>query len=226
MNKEMLSKKQANVFEIIKSYIDSHKEAPTILELRKILSVSSLRTVSQYLNVLERKGFIRRIKYGKRSIEIIGEKKYFNPSTLTIKIIGAAGCDNKTIYADEKHGETITIDKSLLKDFTNKNNVIGIKALGNSMSDFGIEDGDIVLVEITEKAINGDRIVAIIDDMAVIKKVFFTNDAVILYPESKNKDYKPIVMNKDFKIFGKVRKIIKMPHKNIDEELTYHKLDF
>ena len=93
------------------------------------------------------------------------------------------------------------------------------------MLDFGIEDGDIVLIEMNGKVVDGDRVVVILDDMAVIKKLYFANDTIILYPESKNKDYKPIILSKDFKIFGKVQKIIKMPKIKDGEELIYERVE-
>ena len=63
------------------------------------------------------------------------------------------------------------------------------------------------------------RVVAILGDMAVVKRVQFTKDAVVLNPESKSGAYQPIVMPDGSKIFGKVLRTISM--RKDENEITY-----
>lgn len=214
MDKNNLTKKQEKVFKLITDYFDKNGQAPTIFELKKSMNVRSLRTVTQYLEILEKKGYICRDKYVKRGMRVVGKKAYFNPETISIPVFGSAGCDNESILAEPIHDEFVSVSK----DFLGKkgDRLFAIKAIGRSMLEAGINDGDIVLVEKTDEVKNNDRVVAIIDDIAVIKRISFNENAIILNPDSKDESYQPIVMKKDFKIFGKVIDVIKKPE-NKDE---------
>ena len=92
------------------------------------------------------------------------------------------------------------------------------------MVDAGIQNGDYVLVEVTNEVGQNDRVVAIIGDMAVIKRFHRTPNAIVLEPESVAGGYAPIVMREDFRIFGKVISVIQKPYSDIDDvEFVYEK---
>lgn len=206
-----LTQKQEKVLKFIGDYIGNNGEPPTISEIKEFLRVKSLRTVTQYLDILERKGYVYRSKYAKRGIKLIGWKSYFNSELVQVPLIGSAGCDNQTVFAEPNY-EYISISRSLVKNVGGL--VVGIKAIGQSMIEAGINDGDVVLVEQGAEINNGDRVAVIIDEIAVIKKINFIADAIILKPESKDPSYKPIIVDKNFHIFGKVIRVIK----KIDED--------
>jgi SOS-response transcriptional repressor LexA len=116
------------------------------------------------------------------------------------------------VLAQEVFDEYICVASELLHD-RDKARIVSIRAVGDSMQDAGINSGDYVLVEVTEAVSEGDLIVAIIDSFAVIKKLEFANNAVILRPVSTDPQYRPIILSKNFKIFGKVLDVIRMPQR-------------
>ena len=211
-----LTKRQKEVLEVIEKYIAEHDAAPTIPELQKLLSVSSTRTVTQYLEALEKKGCITRSKNKTRGIELKDHKDDIYGETLTLPVIGAAACGSLNVYAEESFNEFVQVAKSLFGG-TRQNEIIVIRALGLSMQDAGIEDGDLVLVELTDEVGDGDIVAAVIDGMAVIKKIMFSKNAVILDPVTSIGSYKQIIMKKDFKVLGKVAHTIKASKKNGDD---------
>ncbi len=217
MDENTLTKNQEKVFRLIGRHFNEHGEPPTIPELKEMLGVKSLRTVTQYLEILERKGFICRNKYEKRGIRPIGYKSYFNPETERIPIYGSAGCDNQSVFAEPIHDEFVSVSKQLIKN--KKGEIMAIRAIGRSMTAAGVDDNDIVLIEKTKNVQDNDRVVAIIDDMAVIKRISFTKNAVILNPDSKEGGYKPIIMNRDFEVVGKVIDVIKGPKEKDENEI-------
>lgn len=217
MRKNHLTKKQERVLTFIRDYIKDNGQSPKISELREMLNVKSLRTVTQYLEILERKGFIYRDKYSKRGIRLFNQKIDINPEIITLKVFASAGCDNQTIFAEPMHDEYISVSKDFLGNRTEK--LKAIRAIGDSMVEAGINNGDIVLVEKTDQVKNGDMVVVIINDIAVIKRILFTDNAIILNPASKDKSYKPIIMRRDFKIFGKVIDVVKKPENNDELEI-------
>lgn len=217
-NIKTLTPKQKKVYEYIHSYIGENSISPTVLEIAEKFCFSSLRTVTQYLESLEKKGLISRSPYQKRGIKIL----QFNPfsQTVTLPIVSSAGCDNLSVFADPKYDEYVTLDREFLHD-KNPQEVVVFKAVGNSMVDAGINTGDWVLTDITENIVQKDKVVAIVDGMAVIKQIHFSPNAVILSPMSNDPQYRPIIMKKDFKVFGKVLDVIK---NSWEEELVYESL--
>lgn len=204
-----LTKKQQSFFNVLKDYIEDHDgKSPTISELMKIMDFSSPRAVSQYLEALEKKGLIQRSHYEARGIQIVEQKR----NTYVIPVIASAGCDNISTMAEKVFGEFVCVARDLLRGLDPKR-VVGIRAIGNSMDEAGINEGDYVLVEVTEGVEQEDLVVAIIDGCAVIKKLDIANNAVILRPVSSDPKYKPIILNREFQIFGRVLEIIRTPQK-------------
>ena len=72
---------------------------------------------------------------------------------------------------------------------------------GESMINAGIYDGDLVLVEQTPVARNGEIIVALMDDSATVKTFYKEKDHIRLQPEN---DYMDPIIVPDCKIMGKV----------------------
>ncbi len=208
----ILTQNQQEVFKQIQKYIENHGQSPTISELKELIGASSLRSVTQYLEALENKGLVTRKRYKSRGIALVDSEDR-QSGIVTIPIVGNAGCDSLSTYADETYGERISVATSFLSGYDPKQ-VIAIRAIGNSMQDAGIKSGDIVLTEVTKNVENGEDIIAIVDDKAVIKRVEFTDNAVILNPVSKDPQYHPIIMQGDFEISGRVVNIIKIKKEN------------
>ena len=76
-----------------------------------------------------------------------------------------------------------------------------LKVKGESMLWAGILDGDIVIVERTPTAHNGEIVVALIEDEATVKTFYKENGHFRLQPE--NDAYEPIIVNEVI-ILGKV----------------------
>ena len=216
--KHILTDGEQKVFSIIKHYFTDYGQSPTLQQIKSRLGVNSINTITRYLKKIEQKGYIFRRKYARRSIELVDiDKNGISVSTTTLPVIASVGCDNLSTYAREDHDEFMEVDSELIKG---KNNPVIIRAVGESMNDAGINNGDYILIEQTEQANNNDRVVAIVDDMVTIKKLQRTKEATILWPESKDSKYKPIVLKDNFKIAGKVICTIQNPYEN-DTKVVY-----
>jgi repressor LexA len=202
-----LTPKQLEVFNAIQSYISEHQESPTLKELAGLMKFPSIRSVVQYLEALERKGLVSRSHYQSRSIKLVGGRTLLS-ETVTLPVVGSAGCDNLAVYAERQADEFITLDRNFLNGYDPRQTVV-IRAIGSSMVDAKINSGDLVLTEITQDVKTGDRVVAIIDSMAVIKKISFTENSVVLSPMSPDPQYRPIIMRENFQVSGKVIDVIR-----------------
>lgn len=207
-----LTERQKYFYETLKTYINKQGRSPTILELVKLMKFSSPRSVTQYLSSLETKGLIKRWRYKNRGIELVGAHMCNTIETITIPVIASAGCDQMSIFAEHLFSDYICVDKALLVGKPTER-IVSIRAIGNSMDEAGVRDGDHVLVEVTEDLRDNDIVVAIIDHFSVIKKLSFANNAIVLNPVSSDATYKPIILRRDFKLFGKVVDIIRTPQK-------------
>lgn len=66
-----LTERQAVALEAIRDWVREHGEAPTQLELARVLGVSGNNAVTYYLDALSSKGWIRKIPFEKRGIVLV-----------------------------------------------------------------------------------------------------------------------------------------------------------
>ncbi len=219
---DSLTAAQEETLALIKRHIARHGQSPTILELKQALSLRSIRSVTQRLEALERKGFISRDRFQHRSIKVLGtiSTQYLASDFIAVPVIASAGCDAMEVFAQDEFGEFIAVDRKLVGRATS---IAGIKAVGDSMIDAGIHNGDYVIVEVTDQVGNGDRVVAIIGNMAVIKRYEQAQGVTLLHPENAKESYTPIVVSEeDSKIFGKVLSIIPGIEWQDDVKIEYY----
>lgn len=215
--KPTLTPKQHRVLEIIKIHMTLSKESPTVEELRCALNVRSQRTVVQYLDLLERKGYILRRKNMHRNIELRQgtDADMPNAMTVSVPVVASVGCDDLSVFAQETYDEYLEVDKEIVD--SEEGGIVAVRATGESMVEAGIQPGDYLLIRFSEHAENGDKVAVIIDDMITVKRLERKDGVTILWPESKDPKYKPIVLRGNFKIIGKVLCVISDPSAELTE---------
>jgi len=199
----ILPKQKQKILQFLKGYIREHGYAPTLSEIAKEFNVSSLATVHEHLQFLERNGFIVRDKDQNRGITIPElEKETAKEASVLLPLVGTITA-GAPIEAIEDRELGIPVPKELVKS---KNAYI-LKVKGDSMIESLIADGDYVVCEKTEYAKDGDTVVALLEDgTATLKKFFRTKNLIRLQPANKN--YKPLY-TKNVVIQGKVLGIIR-----------------
>ena len=155
--------------------MEEWERSPSFDEICSNFGFSSYNTVTTYLKILERKGYIRLPgkKNQKRAIEVISpvETKRFE-----FPLLGkvAAG---KPIEAVEDVG-TIEVPPSMVGE----GDCFVLQVKGHSMQEDGILDGDFVVVKKQPIAENGETVVALINNEATVKKYYNRGDHVELRP--------------------------------------------
>src|SRR3990167_2476890 len=104
----LLTAKQQLFYKTLVKYTTRHGRAPTIAELMVRHKLSSPRSVTQYLESLERKGLILRERYGQRGIKIL-DPEGKGVETVTIHVISSAGCDNVNVFAERSFTDFICV---------------------------------------------------------------------------------------------------------------------
>jgi site-specific DNA-methyltransferase (adenine-specific) len=196
----MLTKRQKQVYEFINQYSKKHGISPTHKEIGKKLKLSSVATVHEHLEALERKGYLKKDHGHARAMETLNPREDF----VTIPLLGtiAAGQPIEAI----QQNEFITVSKN---ELTHPADIYALRVIGDSMIDENINDGDIVLVRHQETAENGQKIVALLDNYAATLKKYYKEDGYIRL-QPANKKMEPIIIRngRDISIQGVVLDVI------------------
>ncbi len=169
---------------------------PTLAEIAQKFKYKNRSTVQQHLQALEQKGFIKRSSKLARGIELTLSDKFFIPRP----VLGEVAAGNPlVIYPDAIDTVELPTIVRMPKDS------FLLKVKGDSLKDAYIFSGDVVIVNPNSEISDGQIVVAVLDDSAVVKRYFRQNGTITL--KSENKAFKPIEIkyNYDkFKIVGAV----------------------
>jgi len=196
---EKLTDRQNQILDTIKKFIAKNGYPPTVREIGSLLELSSPATIHFHLNRLESKGYIRKNKAKNRSLELLVPNEYLetNEEVANIALIGTITAGNP-IEAIENPDEFFSIPTSIIPK---KKEVFALNVKGESMINKGINNGDIVIIEKTKNANNGDIIAAMTDEYEVTLKTFYKEkNHIRLQPE--NDTMAPIILN-NVTILGK-----------------------
>lgn len=196
---EDLTQIQIEILHFIKNQIQKQGYPPAVREICKGVNLKSTSTVHRHLEKLESKGYIRKDPTKPRAIEVLDRDEYslFSPKkTVDIPIIGKVTA-GQPILAVEHIEDTFPVPIEMAE----RGPLFMLRVQGESMIEAGILNDDYVLVKQQNDAINGDIIVALLEDEATIKRFFKEKDYVRLQPE--NQSMSPI-LTKKITILGKV----------------------
>lgn len=122
-----------------------------------------------------------------------------------LPIVGAISCGNGVIAYEDIEGY-----EEVPRSWLNGGEYFFLRAKGDSMINARIMNGDLLLIRRQSDVENGEIAAVLIDGEAVLKRVYKTNDTIIL--QSENPMYKPIILNKndmkDVRIIGKLKKVV------------------
>ena len=194
-----LTEKEQLILDYIKDNILKNGYSPSIRDIRRDLDIKSTSTVHTYLEKLEKKGYIQKEDGKSRTLRVdsLVAGKDTSPRPM-IPIIGKVTA-GMPILAVENH------DGYIAYPFDKKNaggrQLFALRVTGTSMIEAGILDGDIVIVEQTRVAENGEIVVALIDDEATVKTFYKENGHFRLQPQ--NSTMAPIIVE-ELVILGRV----------------------
>lgn len=198
-----LYKRQKQILDFIKQYIDKYGYSPTLGEIAIAIGVSSLATVHEHLQSLVKKGVIKKFEGAVRGIEVLDHQVREALKGIELPILGyiAAGQPIMT-YTDPN--ATVNIPPAMI---SGKKRSYVLQVKGDSMIEEGILDGDYVIIEEQNTAIDGDIVVALLDNgLATLKRFFKEKDRIRLEPA--NASMNPIYAT-DVKIQGKCVGVIR-----------------
>jgi repressor LexA len=220
----MLTSKQKELLIFFNGRVKETGVPPSFDEMKAALDLRSKSGIHRLITALEERGFIRRLPHRARALEIIklpdalsedaARKNRFNPSVIeggapvrtptpvvppsymhdnsvSVPMMGriAAGVP---ISAIQNHTQDISCPPDLL----GKGEHFALEVKGDSMIDAGIQEGDIVIIQRTSTAENGDIIVALVEqEEATLKRLRKKGASVAL--EAANPKYETRIFGPD-----------------------------
>ena len=179
--------KQSEIYNFLKTYTENKGYPPSVREICEAVSLKSTSTVHGHLKRLEKKGLIKRDPTKPRALEIV-ELNTSKREMLNIPIVGKVTA-GLPILATENVEDTFSLPIDFVK---HDRELFMLKVTGNSMIKAGINEGDLAIIEKSESAINGEIVVALIENEATIKRFFKEDTYIRLQPENDTMD--PIIV--------------------------------
>ena len=178
-----LTKRQSEVLNFIKEFMVSHGYPPTVREICNSLGLSSPATAHSHLAQLESKGYIKKNSNKNRAIELLVNNEFLTKKddVIEVPLLGKITAGSP-IEAIERPDEYFSLPAYLIPK---QKEVFTLKVSGESMINAGIFDADIVIVERTNTARNGEIVVAMTDENEVTLKTFYKENGYFrLQPEN------------------------------------------
>ncbi|MBU3648017.1 MAG: transcriptional repressor LexA [Limnohabitans sp.] len=184
-----LTPRQQQILELIQSAIANTGSPPTRAEIAAELGFKSANAAEEHLQALARKGAIELVSGTSRGIRLKGQnlRTEPTPSGMALPLIGRVAAGSP-ILAQEHVDQTYFVESSL---FQRKPDYL-LRVRGMSMRDAGIMDGDLLAVQSTRDAKNGQIVVARLGEEVTVKRFRKTASHIELLPE--NPDFKTILV--------------------------------
>ena len=194
-----LTARQQQILDLIQSAIARTGAPPTRAEIAAELGFKSANAAEEHLQALARKGVIELVSGTSRGIRLKGDAlRSLNESRnnqfslslpgmaqLALPLIGRVAAGSP-ILAQEHVDQTYYVENTL---FQRQPDYL-LKVRGMSMRDAGIMDGDLLAVQATKEARNGQIVVARLGDEVTVKRLKRNKQVVELHAE--NPDYPTI----------------------------------
>ncbi|MCZ6793617.1 MAG: transcriptional repressor LexA [Planctomycetota bacterium] len=180
------TEKQLRIMQFIQQFRSERGISPTLEEIAENFGVTKI-TIYEHVNQLERKGALKREKFRARSIELLVPVEEGN-DRFSIPLLGKLSGDAPLELEEGRDRFNLTDFIPLGKDF------FALEVMGDAMKDAHITDGDMVIVEKRQQAVDGETVVVTVERTTTLKRYFNSDGRVRL--ESTNGSAKQIVTEK------------------------------
>ena len=174
--------KMQAVFDFINEYNAEYGYAPTVREICAKLNIKSTASAYYYLEKLSDEGMLSKSPNKNRAVS------FKKNASVNVPLIGTVTA-GQPIFAYENYEDYYSFPAESFKGAE----LFMLSVQGESMIDAGIYNGDKIIVRKQQTAENGDIVVALIDDEATLKRIFYEDGHVRLQPE--NHAMAPIIVD-------------------------------
>ncbi|PVZ69548.1 transcriptional repressor LexA [Pelagibaculum spongiae] len=190
-----LTHRQQQILDVIKQNLQLTGFPPTRVEIAQHFGFRSANAAEEHLKALAKKGAIELLAGTSRGIRLLGDHQHDPDETLPLVGKVAAG---QPILAAEHVEQRIQVNPGV---FRSKPDFL-LRVEGLSMQDIGILDGDLLAVRQAQTALNGQIVVARIEEDVTVKRFEKTGKQILLHPENKDFDVIKVSPKTAFAIEG------------------------
>jgi repressor LexA len=203
-----LTRRQKEVVDFIANFVDENGFSPSYEEIAHALNLASLATVHKHISALHAKNYLRRAHNQSRSVDLapkylVERQRMRKERALEVPLLGriAAGVPVESI------SERATLS---FADFLGHSETFALEVRGDSMIEDHICDGDMILVERTTEARDGDIVVALIGGSETTLKRLYREAGGLLRLQPANSTMRPIyVRASDMQIQGRLLAVLR-----------------
>jgi len=189
-----LTARQSEVLALIRDHLTRYGMPPTRAEIADELGFRSPNAADDHLKALARKGAITLTPGASRGVRVLDNWV----TAHQLPVVGRVAAGNP-VFCEQHVDDHVHVDASVFKpraDYL-------LRVSGSSMRDAGILDKDLLAVHRTREVVNGQIVVARINDEVTVKRFRRRGRQVELRPE--NPDYPVIsvdLSSNEFEIEG------------------------
>lgn len=226
----MLTKKQKELLLLIHDRMQSGDVAPSFDEMREALGLKSKSGIHRLITGLVERGYLERLPHRARALEVkklpegLGASNNNNQpqrgksNVAPASLVAAASMNAIPLYGRIAAGTPIEAIRDETGSVDVPHNLMGrgehyaLEVDGDSMVEAGIHDGDTVIIQRTDRANDGDIVVALVDGVEVtLKRLKRAGKHIHLIPE--NRHYKTQIYSAEHvQIQGKLVSLMRTYH--------------
>jgi repressor LexA len=198
-----ITERQKEVLNFISQFTENNDYPPTVREISDNFKIS-LRAVQDHITALQKKGYLTQCQKRARSIRVLTDCREKDSKTILEKvpILGTVAA-GKPLLSEENFDGYVNLPEPFVRP---GKSYFALRVRGLSMQNAGILDGDLAVIEQTNTAVDGQIIVAVIDDAITLKRYYKEANRVRLQPE--NPDFQAIYCQ-DVRIVGTLASIVR-----------------
>ena len=199
---KQITGRQQEVLDFISSFTKENNYPPTVREIGEHFNIS-LRAVQDHIAALQKKGFLAQTQKRARSLSVInGANVSSSPFVSKVPLLGTVAA-GKPLLSEENLDGYVNLTEPFVRP---GKTYFALRVRGTSMINAGILEGDLAVIEQTSVAVDGQIVVAVVDDAITLKRFYKEASGIRLQPE--NPAFEPI-LRKDVRVVGTLSNIVR-----------------
>ena len=199
---KQITGRQQEVLDFISNFTKENNYPPTVREIGEYFGIS-LRAVQDHIAALQKKGYLSQTQKRARSLNVISRAD-LEPQAFVrrVPLLGTVAA-GKPLLSEENLDGYVNLTEPFVRP---GKSYFALRVRGQSMIEAGILEGDLAVIEQAQTAVDGQIVVAVIDNAITLKRFYKEADRIRLQPE--NSSFQPIYAT-DVTIVGILSNIVR-----------------
>ena len=178
---KQITDRQKEVLTFIANFTEDNVYPPTVREISEHFKIS-IRAVQDHIIALQKKGYLSTEQKRSRSIRVLVDERQKTEKVFVDKVplLGTVAAGKPLLCEENLDGYV-----NLAEPFIHPGkSYFALRVRGTSMIEAGILEGDLAVVEQTSTAVDGQIVVAVLEDAITLKRYYKESTRVRLQPEN------------------------------------------